>query len=359
MVLRKDVYIFLLAVLGSLNCSKVFSASAGDYQENGVFLSYSYCNDQKFVNLLNNPVAPHMKNDYKCKYWFVNVGLLNSKGIIGDPTSRIKSFLNEVKNYENANNCKFIVIAWLNGDKPNLDLSNPSIRSAITTECRKFVSGSERESYVSDSNRTFDGISMDVEPCGNGDTYFDNYKILMDNIRSSFNSNGLSSKLTSVCAPQFGEGPKWYWNAAHYYNMASSVNFVLAMTYDSGCTSASAYQTWMSKQTCDILRAVSGRYFNDALHPMTSNGVKVFIGFPAFPQDPAHPENHNSAYENIKFASVSVLEGLNSLEKASDPSINFFQSGFVFIQSDGSGRDGRAAYSKDWQWWGKYWLGAR
>lgn len=64
----------------------------------------------------------------------------------------------------------------------------------------------------------------------------------------------------------------------------------------------------MSDQTASILRSVSGQFWNnDAGHPAPDNGVRVMLGFPAFPAN-AH---HDSAAENIKYAAPGVDAGLN------------------------------------------------
>jgi hypothetical protein len=360
MVTKKRLCVFVLIIFGTLSCSNVFSASAGDYQDNGVFLGHAYVKYQSFVDLVNDPLAPYMKNDYKCKYWFVNVGLLNSSGVITNASTelaKVKEFLNAIKTYENANGYTFNVIAWINGDKTTVDVSSSTIRTAIVNECKKFVSTSTPGSYVSDANRVFDGISMDLEPCGNDDTYFNNYKTLMDNIKSAFNSGGLGSKSTSVCAPKYGTGSIWYWSPVYYHYMARRVNFLVAMTYNSESASATEYQTWIGDQIYDILRAVSGKYWNnDATHPAPTNGVKVLIGFPGYPNN---PPVHDVNYEQTRYAALGTLEGLTDLQNdPCDPSENYFKSGFVYLHTNGSGTDGYASYTTDWWWWGRYWLGA-
>lgn len=330
--------------------------AAGDYKENGVFLAHNYVVYQSWVNEVNT-VSSAVGITRKCNYWFVNVGLLNSSGLITSPSTqlaKVREFLNAVKAYETANGCQFKVIASINAAKANENLSSSSLRSAIVGECKKFVSSSEPNSYVSGANRVFDGISMDIEPCGNDDTYFDNYKTLMDEIRTAFDYLGLYNTTTSVCTPGYGSrSSQWQWDAVYYYYMARHVNFLTAMTYDSGSTSASAYQTWISNQTYNILRAVSGRYWsNDVNHPAPANGVKVFIGFPAYPAS----SNHNPAYENTQYAANGTLNGLNNLLAVPDHSVDYFQGGFVFSHTDGTGNDGRASWAYDWWWWGHYWL---
>lgn len=351
--MRKLLYISI--VLGILSCSDVFAAYPGDFNENGVFLAHSYVVYPDWVSKMST-LAPAMVS-YKCNYWFVNVGLLTSSGVITSPSSQLAQvvpFLNAVKAYETANNCHFILIAYINANKSSTDLSSSSLRSAIVGECKKFVSTTVRSSYVYGATRTFDGITMDIEPCGNDDTYFNNYKTLMDEIRASFDSLGLYSKTTAVCSLAYGSSSsQWQWSAAYYYNMAKHVNFLQCMTYDSESTSASAYQTWISNQTYNILRAVSGKYWNNSnTYPPPTNGVKVFIGFPAY----GASSNHNPAYENIRYAANGTLTGISNLQAGSDPSVNYFLGGAVFSHTDGTGSDGRASFTTDWPLWIQYWL---
>ncbi|HBG26673.1 MAG: hypothetical protein A2Y10_18445 [Planctomycetes bacterium GWF2_41_51] len=352
---RKSVYVFLLVF--TLSNSIVFAADAGDFTQNGVFLSHNYVKYQSYVNLVPT-LGYNMNVNYRCKYLFVNAGMLNSNGVITNAATelaKVKDFLNAVKTYENSSGFQFIVIGWISGDKNNLAISNSAIRSAIVSECKKFVSATVPGSYVSGANRVFDGISMDIEPSGNDDTYYNHYKTLMDDIRASFNASGLSSKLTSVCAHKYGTGSIYHWSPVYYYYMARRVNFIAAMTYNSNSSSAAAYQTWIGDQTYYILRAVSGKYWDDEAHPVPTNGVKILIGFPAYPAS----ASHNPAYENARYAALGTLEGLDDLEAdASDPSENYFKAGFLYLHTDGTGGDNYANYSTDWWWWGRYWLAA-
>jgi hypothetical protein len=60
---------------------------------------------------------------------------------------------------------------------------------------------------------------------------------------------------------------------------------------------------------------------NDPDHPPPENGIKVMLGFPAFPAN-AH---HDVEAENIKYAAPGVDAGLKALEGSGDPSRDYFQ----------------------------------
>jgi hypothetical protein len=137
--------------------------------------------------------------------------------------------------------------------------------------------------------------------------------------------------------------------------MGQHVDLLAAMTYDSDRTTGPAYQDWMREQMLSILRAVSGQFWHqDAQHPAPSHGVKVMLGFPAFP---AHA-HHDVQAETIQYAAPGVEAGLQSLQRTGDPSQAYFQGAGVFLHTDGTGRDHYANTATDWWWFGHDWLGA-
>jgi hypothetical protein len=330
------------------------------HADNGVWLGHAYVTTQSFVDRVAS-VAHDMKQNYSVLYWFVNVGTLNGSGrMIGGAAglSKVAAFLNALNQWETANSHRFNVLAWVNGtlvpgDANYLDVSDVTTRQTIVGECTKFVSSAVSGSYVAGAARVFDGVQIDVEPSGLDSTRFDHLKALMQEIHIALAS--YPGSLTSFTAPKYGTTNQWWWSPTFFYYMARHVDILAAMTYDSGLTSGSDYQNWMTDQTTSILRAVSGKFWtNDAAHPLPVNGVKAIIGFPAFPGT-AH---HDVKVENIKQAAPGVDAALQRLQSEGDPSGDYFQGAAVFLHTDGTGKDGYASKSTDWWWFGHYWLGA-
>src|SRR5262249_27261193 len=159
------------------------------------------------------------------------------------------------------------------------------------------------------------GGQIDFEPAGLDATRFDHLKALMDEIRSAFTA--YPGTLTSFTAPKYGTPNPWRWSPTFYYDMGRRGDLLAPMTYDSGLTTGPDYQHGMREQTTGILHAISGKSWNnDAQHPAPINGVKVILGFPAFPAK----TQHNVKAENIKYAAPGVDAGLNLLQSTGDPS---------------------------------------
>jgi hypothetical protein len=204
-------------------------------------------------------------------------------------------------------------------------------------------------------------VQLDLEPSGsNGsDTQYDNIVQIMVNIKSAFRSLGLGNKLVSFTAPPYTTTSTnnniWYWPPMYYYNMGTNLDILCSMTYDTGYTNGPQYQSWIQDQTTNVLKMVSGRYWNnDSLHPAPTNGVGVMIGFPAYPNS----STHTNTAENIYYAAPGVSAGLTTLKTAGDLSTNYFLGGSIFELTDGSGQDGYAGYDTDMWWFGHDWLDA-
>ena len=332
------------------------------HRNNGVWLGHAYVTAQSYVDKVAT-LAQDMIDSYSVLYWFVNVGKVNSSGqLIGGANglSKAVAFLNALNDWEAAHGHKFKLFAWINGtltktDADYIDVSNAIVRQAIVDECKKLVSTAVAGSYIAGAGRTFDGIQIDFEPSGQDSTRFDNLKTLMDGIRRAINA--YPGKFTSFVAPKYKSGTpsQWFWDSSFYYVMGRHVDILAAMTYDSGEKPGDLYKNWMRDQTTSILRSVSGKFWdNDPDHPLPKNGIKVMLGFPAYPAN-AH---HDVEAENIKFAAPGADAGLKALEKSGDPSRDYFQGAAVFLHTDGTGKDDFAGKSTDWSWFDHYWLRA-
>ena len=311
-------------------------------------------------------LAFQMKTNYQVAYWFLNVGSLGTNGVLQGSVSSVTNFLNTLKIWENQQGYQFKVFAWINGDMPysgdpagGVNVNLPSVASNIVMEAEKLVSTNVAGSYIAKSTRAFDGVQLDLEPAGpNGsDTQFFNIVQMIINIKSAFRTLGVGNKLTSFTCPTYTTSSTnnnvWNWPPMYFYTMGTNIDSLVAMTYDTGFTSGPQYQSWIQDQTTNILKMVSGRYWNnDSLHPVPTNGVEVMTGFPAFPNS----SNHTNTAENISFAAPGVQAGISNLQSRGDLSTNYFQGAAVYLQSDGTGSDGYAGYDTDWWWFGQYWL---
>lgn len=327
--------------------------AAVQYTNNGTWLDYAYLSKAAFWT--NVPqVATAMEESYQVPYWFLNVGSMDASGRLVGGVSNVVNFLNTLKGWEDRNGYHFKVFAWLNANRPKVDVTNLAVRSNMVEECAKLVSTNEPNSYIAGARRTFDGIQLDYEPCGPRDNVFDSLVNFFDRVRSKFAAIGMGNKLTSFTAEKYGTNDsEWVWSPQYYYDMAPHLDLLCAMTYDTGIKVGSEYQDWMEDQTTNILRAVSGKWWdNDAQHPAPKNRVKVMIGFPAFPNS----KWHTNTAENVIFASSGVKAALAGLSKRGDGSVAYFEGAAVYAYSDGTGTNGYSNVNTDWRWWREKWL---
>ena len=354
-----------LAYLDNVLVRHTAFPGAANHTNNATWLGYAYVDTQSYWSQVPQ-LAFQMKTNYQVAYWFLNVGSLGTNGVLQGSVSGVTNFLNTLKIWENQQGYQFKVFAWINGDMPysggpagGVNVNLPSVASNIVMEAEKLVSTNVAGSYIAKSTRAFDGVQLDLEPAGpNGsDTQFFNIVQMIINIKSAFRTLGVGNKLTSFTCPTYTTSSTnnnvWNWPPMYFYTMGTNIDSLVAMTYDTGFTSGPQYQSWIQDQTTNILKMVSGRYWNnDSLHPVPTNGVEVMTGFPAFPNS----SNHTNTAENISFAAPGVQAGISNLQSRGDLSTNYFQGAAVYLQSDGTGSDGYAGYDTDWWWFGQYWL---
>jgi PKD repeat protein len=354
-----------LAFVDNVNVSHPAFPGSANYTNNAMWLGYNYLGSQSYWSQTPE-LAFQMKTNYRVAYWFINVGSLDTNGVLQGSVANVTNFLSTLKMWEDQQGYRFKVFAWVNGDMPysggpttGVNVNIASVASNIVMEAEKLVSTNVAGSYITKSTRAFDGVQLDLEPAGpNGsDTQYFNIVKIIVNIKSAFRSLGVGNKLTSFTSPSYTTSSTnnniWDWPPMYYYNMATNIDLLCAMTYDTGYTSSMQYQNWIQDQTTNILKMVSGRHWsNDSLHPAPTNGVEVMIGFPAFPNS----SNHTNTVENISVAARGVQAGLTNLQSRGDLSTNYFLGATVYLQNDGTGNDGFASYDTDWWWFGQYWL---
>jgi hypothetical protein len=291
---------------------------------------------------------------------------LDSNGTLDHAPFAVKIFLDHVSAYENANRASFTLMPYLNGyslqdtahaASQRLDLSNRAVRAHIVAECGRYVSPSVAGSYVKGSKRAFDGIVLDLEP-GGDPAFFAAFKTLLSEIRGSFDNLDLRDKKIGIATPQHTDRnpkPDWGWNSSDYYYAARYVNYVIAMTYDSGVKDDATYRSWMSDQTTRILQGVSGAQWNfDAAHPKLADGVKVLIGVPGFY---TVSKAHDPSVENVVHGAPGITDALSLLKSKDRNSLNYFQGAAMYAHDDGTAESAYARYGTDWAWWKRYWLG--
>ena len=357
-------FVFAIALMSDVASAQSL-AVPGEYPQNAAVLSRRFLTDTTNAGILTADFVYKADKLYNVRALFPNGGLLGPTGGLDHAPFAVKAFLDNVSSYEHVNGMSFTLMPYLNGYSPQdtghpanlrLDLANPAVRARIITECGRYVSANVAGSYVAGSARAFDGIILDLEPAGNP-AFLASLKILLAEIRASFDGIGLGNKKIGFAAPQYTDrAPKsnWGWYASDYYDMAKYLNYVVAMTYDSGLQDQSKYPLWMSEQTTHILQAVSGAAWNfDMTHPRPTNGVRVLLGLPAYY---TITNVHNPDVENVVHGAAGVLYGLSLLASKDRVSLGYFQGAAMFAHDGGAADSIFARYDRDWAWWRMFWL---
>lgn len=356
--------LFLITVVGGASAQS--SAAPGEYQQNASFLSRRFLTDSKNAATLTDDLVYKADKLYKARLLFPNGGLLNSSGMLDHAPFAANVFLDHVNAFEHANRVTFTLMPYLNGYSPQdtahavtlrLNLEDRAVRAHIVAECGRYVSANVPGSYVAGLPRAFDGIVLDLEPAGDP-AFFASLKTLVVEIRASFDGMGLKNKRIGFTAPQYTERtpkPNWGWSSSDYYYMAKNVNYVIAMTYDSGLADDSKYGPWMSNQTTHILQAVSGAAWNfDTDHAKPTNGIRVLVGLPGFY---TATKAHNPSVETIGHGAPGIVDGLSQLKSKDRVSLSYFQGAAMYTHDGGAADSIYARYDADWLWWRRNWLG--
>ena len=310
--MRTKLLVFIVMLVGS----SAFGGSG--YTNNATWLAYGYGHAANPDAI--RETASRMRKDFAVSYWFLNCGLLSSTGQIGDPPARLATFLDTLRNWEQENGYRFTVLAMINGHTTKLDLGDPTVCSNIVAEAKRFVMM---------PGRAFDGVQLDLEPAGGSPQRFEQINRLITEIKAA-----IPGKLTSFAAPKIG-ATQWSWPTEHFVAMATNVDLLAVMTYDSGLTNGVEYADWVRDHTVKALQAVRG------------TTAKILIGFPAYPNN----RWHTNTAENVSFAAAGVKAALKEL-----PATANFLGAAVYVHADGTGADGRAGYETDWRWFKESWL---
>lgn len=284
--------------------------------------------------------APHRQSDIdtlaaqltreQIAYVFVHVGPLDSDGTISDQIEPYpEMFVHEM--HAQAPNIK--VFAWIGqleaasggpaDEVVNLALAQTRFNIAATAD--RFV-----------RHDGFDGVHYDIEPISNNNSHFLD---LLIETRATLPAGSIISVSAEKWAPNAhiadmlyhaGRAGQW-WTSYYLAAVASHVDQLVVMTYDSGMPNAQAYQIFVQQETKHILAAI-----DTAKRP-----PQLLIGVPTYSGDSAW--FHSSA-ENMTSALAGVTAGLNSSTDTTD-----FTG--VAIYRLGVTRE------SDWQVYERTWLG--
>lgn len=147
----------------------------------------------------------------------------------------------------------------------------------------------------------FDGVHLDPEPVPSGDAAT---LMLLDEVRAAIGPPAQLSIAARRITPLFPEADlivnrQFTWRGDYYREIASRVDQIAVMAYDSHAPIGWFYAQWVRFQVIALTGAL-----RDA-------GVDVFVGIPTSEE---HTLSHNPAAENMATGLAGLLAGLNDLD---------------------------------------------
>ena len=217
------------------------------------------------------------------RYVFVYTSYLKPGGQFNPTYSYAGQFIQTLKATEPDLN----VQAWVGLPLEYVDLGDSTVRKQIAEFCTILV----RE-------KRFDGIHLDPEPIFSNDS---NVLVLLDEVRDALGPEFTLSIATRRIWPIF-PNVQWpvvgrvAWHANYYREVASRVDQIIVMTYDSAVPLACLYRHWTRFQVIEISRVVD------------ETGVQLFFGVPTSEE---RTWTHWPWAENMNSGLIGVIDGLN------------------------------------------------
>lgn len=241
------------------------------------------------VEWVNAPHAPEeiatlasMLTKRQIRYVFVYASYLKPDGRFNPTHAYAAEFVQTLK----AVNPDLNVQAWIGLPLAHVALSNALVRKEIALFCVDLV------------EEGFDGVHLDPEPIFSNDL---NVLALLDEVRSTLGPEFTLSIATRRIWPIFPTVPwpivgRVAWHASYYREVASRVDQIAVMTYDSAMPLACLYRYWTRFQVIEVSRAVG------------NTGVQLFFGIPTSEET---TWTHRPRAENMRSGLKGVIDGLN------------------------------------------------
>lgn len=158
----------------------------------------------------------------------------------------------------------------------------------IPTWRKNFV-GSIRE--LLDEYPGFAGVHINIEPCPTGDRDF---ITLLQEVRAVLEPDEWLSVAAYPPPTRWHRFPEVHWEESYFREVASHVDQVVVMMYDTSLTNAKLYRSLMTRWTGQILE--------------WSGDTEVLLGIPAY--DDTETDYHDPEVENLHHSLAGIHAGL-------------------------------------------------
>jgi hypothetical protein len=168
----------------------------------------------------------------------------------------------------------------------SVDLADLAQRGRLAAECRGLM------------DEGFDGVHLNVEPVNDGNV---EYLALLRALRTAVGDKGLLSVSAIRPGPLAIPGaPNFFWSLDYYRRVASVVDQVAIMSYDTGLPTAGLYRRYVSYAASSVTRALA----------KSGTRARVLLGVPTYDETGLM---HRVRVENPGNALLGVIAGLRGV----------------------------------------------
>ncbi|MCC7451019.1 MAG: hypothetical protein IT324_26625, partial [Anaerolineae bacterium] len=265
------------------------SNTGGQFNQgrNAVWLGVEWVNEPRTDAAIKQLARDMAQRQFQ--YGFVYTTYLRNNGSFNPTFAHAVNFLQVFKSEQPS----IKLLAWiglpLRNSLGNVDLSDSITRRKIVDLCVELV-----------HNTGFDGIHLDPEIVHDNDK---NVLRLLEEVRQTIKP-ALLSIATRHIQPLFPNvtiplGDLLGWHSAYYRDVATRVDQIAVMSYDSTLPLGVLYRLWMRFQVINISKAIQG------------TGVELLFGVPTSEESTA---THNPSAENMANGLQGIIDGLNDHE---------------------------------------------
>jgi hypothetical protein len=233
-------------------------------------------------------------HSHQIVYVFVYTSYLKVGGYFNPTFAHARDFVDALKRAQP----DIKVLAWIGLPLSYVNLGEPGVRQKITAFCADVI-----------KQEGFDGIHLDPEEILDGDRHV---LSLLDETRQAISvggANPLLSIATHKIWPLFPDlpwtryvGPIW-WSSGYFREVASRVDQVAVMTYDSAVFSPALYRLWSRFQVIQVSKALAGLR------------TELLFGVPTSEEE---TPTHHIVAENMASGLQGIIDGLNDNETQAD-----------------------------------------
>jgi hypothetical protein len=167
-----------------------------------------------------------------------------------------------------------------------LDLADLGQRQRIVAECRGLI------------DEGFDGVHVNVEPVDDGNVEF---LALLRALRTAVGDARLLSVSAIRPGPLTLPGARnFFWTLAYYERVASLVDQIAIMSYDTGLPTAGLYRRYVSWASAEVTRALASKH----------SRARVLLGVPTYDETGIM---HRGGVETPENALLGVIAGLRGV----------------------------------------------